>query len=177
MDSHGYHANIYRVVFGGIVPVPERAPDLRLRHALFGGLRGHVPQSGTTAFAGYRFYIDDWGVVAHTPEARVVQELAPGLALRLRYRFYRQSAADFFKDAYTQEEVADERRFVTDDEKLSAHRTHTVGGQLLVALGLLGATGTLGDTTVEVVVERIWQTTLFGNAWNVQAALTVPFEY
>ena len=64
------------------------------------------------------------------------RELAPGLELRLRYRFYTQTAADFFKDTYSAAEISDPERHKTDDEKLSAFRTHTFGGQLSFALGL-----------------------------------------
>jgi hypothetical protein len=172
----GYQANIYRVVRGGSEPVPERVPDLRLRHAVAGTLRAHLP-SRTTTILSYRFYADDWGIVAHTPEARVVQELLPGLDARLRYRFFVQGAADFYKDVYMQAELQNPSVHVTDDEKLSRFETHTIGVQLSGAASLIGLRGGWGAMRVDVLVERILQTTSFGNAWGLQLGLSVPFEY
>src|SRR5262249_50869074 len=57
----GYQANVYRVVRGGNQPVGERVPDIRIRHAITGELRGFVPPSDTTLVLAYRLYTDDWG--------------------------------------------------------------------------------------------------------------------
>ncbi len=176
MRLSGYQANIYRVVRGGADPVPERVPDGRVRHAVAGSVRAFLP-TRTTAIAAYRFYVDDWGILAHTPEVRLVQELVPGLDLRLRYRFFAQSAADFYKDVYMQSELTDLAVYVTDDEKLSEFTTHTFGGQVSAALSLFGFRGRLASLRVDAMVERIMQTTSFGDAWAAQVGLTVPFEY
>lgn len=177
IDMHGYQANIYRLVFGGTTPVPERVPDLRLRHAIFGGLRAFVPFTRTVAFVGYRYYTDDWDVVAHTPEVRLIQEIVPGLELRGRYRYHTQTAAFFFQDTYTKAEIEDPMRYVTDDEKLSAFETHTLGGQVSADLSLFGVRGTWAAARIDAVVERIWQDTAFGDAWASQVGLTVPLVY
>jgi hypothetical protein len=172
----GYQANIYRVVRGGAEPVPERVPDLRLRHAVAGSFRAFLP-SRTAAILAYRFYTDDWGIVAHTPEARVVQEIVPGLDVRLRYRFFTQGAAAFYKPVYMQAELLDMSVHVTDDEKLSRFTTHLIGGQISGALSLVGFRGGLGGVRLDALVERILQSTSFGDAWAVQLGLSVPFEY
>jgi hypothetical protein len=172
----GYQANIYRVVFGGMSPVPERVPDRRLRHALFGALRAFACPTRTTAFVGYRFYADDWGIVAHTPEVRLIQDLTPGLQVRARYRFHTETAADFFKDVYSQDEVSN-APYVTDDEKLSAHTTHLFGLQLSSELGLLGVRGTWAAARIDAVVEYMIQSTSFGNAVIASIALAVPIRY
>jgi hypothetical protein len=172
----GYQANIYRVVRGGTEPVPERVPEERLRHAVAASVRVYLP-TRTTAIAAYRFYADDWGIVAHTPEARVIQEIVPGLDARARYRFFTQTAADFWKPVYMQSELVDPAAFVTDDEKLSPFTTHTFGGQLSGALRLLGIGGGWGDLRIDVIVERVLQDNAFGNAWVGGMGLTVPFAY
>jgi hypothetical protein len=172
----GYQANIYRVVRGGSDPVSERVPDLRLRHAVAASLRAYLP-TRTTAIGAYRFYADDWGIVAHTPEVRVVQEIVDGLDLRLRYRYSVQSAADFYKNVYMQSELADPAVYVTDDEKLGEMTTHVVGGQVSVELGLFGLRGLFGEVRIDAVVERILQSTSFGDAWVGQLGLAVPFSY
>ena len=179
IDLHGFQANIYRVVRVGETRAPETVPELRLRHALHAGLRAYVPATRSVLAVGYRFYVDDWGIVAHTPQLRISQELAHGLELRASYRFHSQGAADFFADQYGQEEVDAAlagRGFVVDDEKLSAHRTHVLRGQLELALARFGATGRIGEMRVDVVVERIVQETAFGNAWAAQVGLWVPLD-
>ena len=177
MDAHGYQANLYRRVLGAGTPAEERVPRLRLRHGIFGGLRLFVPQTITTAVVGYRFYFDDWGIVSHTPEARVIQEIVEGLELRGRFRYYRQNAAEFYQDTYTADQIADPDTYISDDDKLSEHHTITAGGQLSVALSLFGVAGSWGDARIDVVVERILQTTEFGDAWNAHVGFSAPVIY
>jgi hypothetical protein len=46
-----------------------------------------------------------------------------------------------------------------------------------VPLSVFGAAGTLGDVRVEGLVERVSQTSRFGDAIIGQVAVTVPFDY
>ena len=177
IDSHGYQANLYRRVTGGSVPAPESVPELRLRNAVFLGLRGFLCPTETTLAGGYRFYLDDWGILSHSIEARAVQVLAPGLEARLRYRFYTQGEADFFQDRYTQEQINDDSVYKTDDEKLSAFHTQTFGVQALVALAVLGVEGNWSDVRLDLIGERILQDNRFGDAWSFQVGLVVPVAY
>lgn len=175
----GFLENPYRRVpagGGGGSLVSERVPDSRLRHALFGHLRRFVPQTGTGVIAGYRIYLDDWGVQGHTPEIRLMQELAPGIDMHARYRFHWQSAADFYAPVY------DSGNFlvtphITDDVKLSRFTTHTMGVELETALSHLGFTGAMGDARLDLVFEYVVQNNRFGNAVAAQTAITVPFSY
>src|SRR5690606_30168565 len=121
-------------------------------------------------------YFDDWGIHAHTPELRIVQSLRDDDTawMRLRYRYYRQTAADFYRDIYDAPQA-----YMTDDPKLSAFTTHTVGLQLATELDnlQLGFTGSLGDARLELVVEYLQQNNRFGNAVVGQLALTLPLRY
>jgi hypothetical protein len=177
MYLKGYQANVYRVVPGGVQPVAERVPDVRVRHAIAAALRTFIPQTRTTAVASYRLYIDDWGIVAHTPELRVVQPIVDGLDLRVRYRYHVQSQANFYKVVYSQAELDDMSTYVTEDEKLSAFTTHTLGAQLSVALRDFGFVGGFGDTRLDLIAEHIWQSTSFGDAWVGELGFSVPFSY
>lgn len=177
MDAHGFQANIYRQVRGPVPGVREHHPDLRLRHAVHAGVRWFVAPSKTTVVGGYRIYADDWGIVAHTPEVRVIQEITDGLEVRLRGRYHTQTAANFYKDVYSTAELTDPDAYVSEDEKLSAHHTETVGLAVTVALRRFGVGGELGDTLVDLGGERIWQSTTFGPAWFVSAGLIVPVRY
>jgi hypothetical protein len=182
LDSHGYHGNLYRRVTGAAVAVEEEVPRLRLRHAVYAGVRGYLAATGSTVIAGYRFYHDDWGVDAHTPEVRAIQEIVDGLDLRGRFRYYRQSKADFYQDAYTAAEIMaalnhEPGAWITDDAKLSKHETMTYGGQLSLALRVFCVEGLWGDARLDLVVERIQQTTYFGDAWNLQLGFSAPVAY
>jgi hypothetical protein len=175
-DLHGYQANIYRRVLGGDLPAPERVPDFRLRGAVLVGVRAFVPATATTLFGSYRLYGDDWGIVAQTLEARVNEELTPGLDLRLRYRFHVQGAADFYQDVYSRAQLENPAVSITEDQKLSAFSTHTVGVQVGAALGLVGVSGRLGQARLEAGAERVVQDNAFGNAWVAQLGVVVPLD-
>lgn len=102
----GFQSSPYRwVALGGggdgplcapaaIACAPERHPDLRVRHSIAARGRYALPH-GLALGAGYRFYLDDWGIVSHTIEANVRWGATEGLLLGLRYRLYVQGAADF----------------------------------------------------------------------------------
>jgi hypothetical protein len=173
MYVEGFLESPYRQVpvGGGMGSLqPESVPASRLRHALFGTVRGFVPVTRSTWIAGYRFYVDDWDIRAHTPELRVVQELGPALDLHARYRFHRQSAAYFYEPTYAGGEP-----FLTSDVKLSAFTTHTFGVELESALEHLGVAELLGDARLELVLEYIVQRNRLGNAVVFQTALAMPF--
>lgn len=174
LDSHGYHGNLYRLVFGGVVPVSERVPEDRYRHAVYTGVRGRLSGLHATWLVGYRFYADDWGIMGHTPEARWIQDLGQHAELRLRARLHTQDGASFYKDVYTRTDIDDPESFVTEDEKLGALDTQLLGARVATALALFGATGWLGESRIDVGVERYLQSTSFGDAWIVQAGYELP---
>jgi hypothetical protein len=178
MMLDGFQANMYRVVNGGRQAVPERVPALRVRNAFFAGLRGYIPETRTTIFAGYRFYADDWSITAHTPELRVIETLRDDIDVRLRLRYYTQTNAWFFQDVYTQAQISDPAQFVTTDPKLGSYETATVGGQVGVALSLFGATSELwSKSRVDLIMEYVHQTSSFGDAFVGELGLEVPFRY
>jgi len=170
--NEGYLENPYRTVFVAGIRQPENIPDSRLRHAIFGSLRGYVEETDTIVIAGYRFYTDDFGIRSHTPELRVIQQLREDVDIRARYRFYVQNSADFYRDRYDSPQ-----RFVTDDPKLGAFTTHTAGLQLTGLLRSMGATGLMAKARGELLLEYVAQDNRFGDAVIAQLALTLPFEY
>jgi len=96
--------------------VPEAHPDTRIRNAFVA--RGRYALSAdTSAGIGYRFYFDDWGVSAHTAVAQIAWLPLPEATLTLRYRFYTQSAATFYRSVYP--EPVGELRYATRDRELS----------------------------------------------------------
>lgn len=173
MYAQGFLENPYRrvPVGGGMGSLaPEQVPASRLRHAIFASMRRFVPVTRSTWIAGYRLYADDWGVHAHTPELRLVQEIRPALDVHARYRFHWQSQASFYEDVY--DTIAP---YLTSDVKLSAFTTHTLGLEVESALAYLGGAGMLADARVELVLEYVVQRNHLGNAVVVQTAVAMPF--
>lgn len=85
----------------------------------------------------YRFYMDDWGVKAHTFELEMPVKLTPFFSVSPFYRYYSQSAADYFAPygAHLTTEP-----FFTSDYDLSSFHSQFFGAGLRVAppSGVLG---------------------------------------
>lgn len=103
----------------------ERMPRQRWRHAFALRLAQWLPWNGALK-ASYRFYVDDWSVLAHTAEATLVQRLAGGLHLRATYRAHHQSAVSFFTK-FARPGVPGYR---TGDSDLARFVAQTVGGAI-----------------------------------------------
>src|SRR5207237_1108848 len=104
--ASGYQASPYRFVPVRMdvnsAPqfwVPETDPNTRLRHALVLGANRAVGEASSLQ-GDYRFYVDDWGITAHTFGARYFVHLTKNLELRLRERFYVQTGASFYQKVY-----------------------------------------------------------------------------
>jgi hypothetical protein len=153
----GFQSSPYRFVgLGGdgwcggtaTLCVPEAHPDTRIRNAFV--LRGrYALSSDTSAGIGYRLYIDDWGVTGHTAVAQVAWLPADETTLTLRYRFYTQTAATFYRSVYP--EPGGQLRYATRDRELSPmfsnrvalsfEKSFDVGDDISLYLGLaVGAT-------------------------------------
>jgi len=111
------------------VEVEEDLPGLRIRHALWGRIRGLLGPVALELLL--RGYVDSWGVEAFELQPRAfVWLLEDLLRLRLGYRYYRQSRARYHRDHFT--EVRYHR---TQDPDLAAFDSHTAGAQLALFLG------------------------------------------
>ncbi|MFO1219953.1 MAG: DUF3570 domain-containing protein [Burkholderiaceae bacterium] len=100
----GDHTDPYKVLSvvdaaSGLVTgdryVTELRPDSRSRLSLYWQNKIHLRQD--VLDVSYRFYRDDWGVRAHTLDARWRVELGGGQHIEPQLRWYRQSAADFWR--------------------------------------------------------------------------------
>lgn len=169
----GFQQNPYRSVLANGQLVAERHPDTRTRHALAASGKLHLPAPATTLIATYRFYTDSWGVLAHTPEARLIKDVgSQEIELSLRYRFHWQRRADFIKRSY---QPTDD--YLSDDEKLIGFTSHTMEAKLALLGEVLGFSGRLGQSRGELLLQYVDQNNRFGNAISAQVALTVPFTY
>jgi hypothetical protein len=100
--NNGFQANVYRTAIVGGTPTREKVPFQRIRQAFTLSLFYIVPLGSRLvphlSFRGsYRLYLDDWGLVSHTPELRVYLPIGP-VELRVSGRYYVQSAASFFSE-------------------------------------------------------------------------------
>jgi hypothetical protein len=130
--AEGFLASTYRyVAIGGAdcttaapLCVPEHVPGERLRHAVSIFAKRSFGDSVSLG-AGYRFYLDDWGLLAHTLRAEVGLMPGPDTVLRGRYRFYMQGPTDHYQAAY-----AVPQPYVTSDKEQSPLSSHRLGLEL-----------------------------------------------
>jgi hypothetical protein len=73
----------------------EKRPDTRNSDALYWKLQYHLPQD--VVYFSYRYFQDDWGIRSHTTDLKYRYELGSGKYLQPHYRYYKQTAADFFR--------------------------------------------------------------------------------
>lgn len=72
----------------------------------------------------YRFYYDDWGVLSHTFQLEAPVKLGEQFTLYPNYRFYKQSAADYF---YAKDTALSSYQFYTSDYDLSQYTANQYG--------------------------------------------------
>jgi hypothetical protein len=114
---------------------PELLPTDRVRHALVGRFAQFLPWNG--ALRGYyRFYADDWGIVAHSVEAQLMQRVAPIAYVGALYRFHTQTGASFFTTL-----GSDDATYRVADSDLAPLDSHTLGGKVVVDVPWVAAFG------------------------------------
>ncbi len=124
---------------------PEILPHLRHRHAFVGRIAQWLPWRGAI-HAFYRFYVDNWGIVAHTVEAQLYQRLSPSVYVRVDYRVHVQQGVDFFTTR-----AAPDGGYRTGDSDLASFVAQTWGAKLAVDLPFAQK---LRDAHFDLGVER-----------------------
>jgi hypothetical protein len=109
------------------IEITEELPDSRTRAALFGQVRRSLGPQQSLELGG-RLYTDSWGIDSLTLEPRYYRSLAPPWLLRLRYRFYLQTAADDFEETFLQAAGTPDER--TQDSDLGDFESNTFGVKL-----------------------------------------------
>jgi hypothetical protein len=110
-ESDGYLTDPYKIlsvvdpVTGNPVAGPagsglnrylyESRPNTREKQSLYGLLKRDF--DGNVLETSYRYLTDDWDVVSHTFEVRYRWSLGDDRYLQPHVRFYRQTAADFYR--------------------------------------------------------------------------------
>jgi hypothetical protein len=135
---------------GTATRITEVLPATRTRHAAVARVAEWLPWEGALK-AAYRFYADDWGIVAHSAEFEIDQRLHPWLHVGALYRIHTQTAASFHADALTEE-----TRHRTADSDLAAFDAHGVGGKAVLDLPV--SLSWASRIHAEVAVERYTRT-------------------
>jgi hypothetical protein len=72
----------------------EKRPGTRNSAALYWKWQYQLPED--VIYLSYRYFSDDWGITAHTADVKYRYELGGDMYLQPHYRYYKQSAADFY---------------------------------------------------------------------------------
>lgn len=101
----------------------EQLPDSRFKVAIGGRLNWYLNESFTVR-TFYRYYFDDWGINSHTASIEIPFKLSDKFTLYPSYRFYNQTAADYF---YPYETALSSYEFYTSDYDLSKYSSNQFG--------------------------------------------------
>ncbi|AIY15155.1 DUF3570 domain-containing protein [Cellulophaga baltica] len=101
----------------------ERLPDTRFKIPI-GGRLNYFINDYLVLRSYYRFYTDDWGVTSHTASLELPIKISSLFTLYPTYRYYTQTAADYF---YAKEEAVSTLDYYTSDYDLSEFNAHQYG--------------------------------------------------
>jgi hypothetical protein len=136
---NGLQHNPYRNVYAGGTHVPERHPDHRQRRDVFVRVNRALPDRASLKLS-YRFYNDDWGINSHELGSRLSQYITRGMSVRWEYRWYTQTAADFYRAEYLDPTGINGYR--TGDYRMNQLASHLFGGALRMDLDAFAPTRT-----------------------------------
>ena len=147
--------------------IDEKHPDYRLRQVYFVRGKQYFMIRGALDI-NLSTYTDDWGVGAYSSELRYSQYLSSKLIARLRYRYYAQSAADFYTD---QEFFIAEEDIMSADPRLRKFDSHLYG----IKVSYFPGQATLSDLSISFSYDDYRETNNGVDADIVQVWLSVPF--
>ncbi len=101
----------------------EQLPDSRFKIPV-GGRLNYYLNDLVVLRSYYRFYWDDWGISSHTASLEAPFKLTDKFTLYPTYRYYTQTAADYF---YPKEQALSTDDFYTSDYDLSNYDAHQYG--------------------------------------------------
>lgn len=165
----GFQSNPYRQVYVAGTKLPERHPDARLRRAVFGQVDRWFSTRASGSI-GVRYYNDDWGVNAGTFDARFNQYVGDHFVVRYRYRYHTQTAAEFYRDLYSDPAAA--QGFRTGDYKLQDFDSNLFG--IKVSVPFEGWVSWTDGLVLDLKYERYFDSNSFA-AHVLEAGFSWPF--
>lgn len=125
----GYTTDPYKVLSvidaNGVTQdiIYENRPDTRTRHSFFWQTK-YALDSGV-ADVSYRFATDDWDINSHTIDSRLRFNLSDRSYIQPHFRYYQQSAADFYQPFVNQS--APLPMYASADYRVGEMTAYTVG--------------------------------------------------
>ncbi|MFS4493854.1 DUF3570 domain-containing protein [Maribacter sp. 2308TA10-17] len=101
----------------------ERLPDARFKIPIGARLNYYINDRFVLR-SYYRFYTDNWGITAHTVNLEVPIKLSDKFTVYPSYRYYKQTAADYF---YAKDVALSTTEFYTSDYDLSGYNANQYG--------------------------------------------------
>lgn len=101
----------------------ERLPDNRFKIAIGGRLNYYINETFVIR-SFYRYYTDNWGINSHTASVEIPIKLGSRFTVYPAYRYYNQTAADYF---YKANEALSTLDFYTSDFDLSKYTANQLG--------------------------------------------------
>jgi len=89
----------------------EQLPDLRFKLALGNRMSFYINEY-IVLRSFYRYYFDDWGITSHTASIEVPVKITDKFTLYPSYRYYSQTAADYFAPYETH--ISTDRYYTSD---------------------------------------------------------------
>ena len=130
VSDEGFLNNPYRSVryldpgsATGFAFQPEVYPHTRTSNAASLNARYFLPYRAAV-HGEYRFFTDTWGIDANTVQVGYTHPWGKQWIFELTYRWYDQSAADFYADLFPR---ADAQNFLARDKELSTFTSHMIG--------------------------------------------------
>lgn len=100
----------------------EQRPGTRTRHVLYWKTVYHLPED--VVHVAYRYYWDDWDIRSNTLDLTYRLQLGARTYLEPHYRYYTQTAANFFTHSIMAGNVPD---YASADLRLAALQSSTAG--------------------------------------------------
>ena len=155
----GLQHNPYRKVYAGGGIESEFHPNRRLRNDFFVRVSQYLGNRSSVK-ADYRYYTDDWDIGSHTVGGRLSQYVTDDFVVRYRYRFYRQSAAFFYRPEYELTQGVD--GYLTGDYRMREFDAHLFGAKVFWNLNrFFENTGFIDRVDFTLGYERYFNSTNF----------------
>ncbi len=104
--------------------IHEARPEKRTGHNFFGAIK-HSLDSGNVITGTTRLHADEWGTNSFTSELKYRMALAEKSSIEPYFRFYHQSAADFYTSQLSSEKALPS--YASSDYRLSEFSSYTLG--------------------------------------------------
>ncbi len=121
--SEGFLASPYNYAVINNVNVYERYPETRTGNAY--AIKGvALINESNSVNLSYRYYKDNWGISSHTINAEWLNDVARGVTMGLRGRYYTQTKADFTKPLAA---ALSTDTYIVSDYRASAFDSYDIG--------------------------------------------------